>query len=212
MLFPDVYVTKFFFKYGLDKAPGSVLELGCGNGNNARLFTEYGWTVTGIDIDAGALDNARANWSDEPPNSWEFIQADLRDGLPDVDGPFDALVANGSLLYFERGYLERLLDQVRPLLRPGSPIHVKLRTVDDWRFGQGELVEPDTYRLTLTETGEEGATMAFYTADGIRTLLEERLGPLSGVQVLLERHDNVQNGILVENRDVTVWASLAAKR
>jgi SAM-dependent methyltransferase len=209
MLFPDVYVTKFFFKYGLDKAPGSLLELGCGNGNNARLFTEYGWQVTGIDVDPTAIANACANWDQEPTDAWAFIERDLRDGLPELEGPFDALVANGSLLYFERRYLEALLDQARPLLQPGAPIHVKLRTVEDWRYGRGDLVEADTFRLTVTETGEAGAVMAFYTPEGIQEILETHLGPLTDVQRLLERHDNVQNGVHVENRDVVVWGRLA---
>lgn len=206
MLFPDVYVTKFFFKFGLDKTPGRLLELGCGNGNNARLFTEYGWTVTGLDVDGQALANARTNWENEPSGTWEFIEADLRDPLPDLDGPFDALVANGSLLYFERRYLEAVLDQVRPLLRPGAPVHVKLRTTEDWRYGKGEPLEPDTFRLTVAETSEAGSVMAFYTPQGIQDLLETHLGPLTDVQRLLENHDNVQNGVHVANRDVVVWA------
>lgn len=36
--FPDEYVIKFFFKEGLHKNSAKVLELGCANGNNARLF------------------------------------------------------------------------------------------------------------------------------------------------------------------------------
>jgi SAM-dependent methyltransferase len=205
MLFPDVYVTKFFFKYGLDKAPGRLLELGCGNGNNARLFAEYGWTVTGLDIDSAALANARANWENEPTGTSEFIEADLRDPLPDLEGPYDALVANASLYYFERNHLEALLDQVRPLLRPGAPVHILVRTTDDWRYGKGEAIEADTYRLNLWQTAEEGAVMTFYRPDDLRSLVEAHLGPLSEVTTLLSTHENTQHGLLIDNHDVVIW-------
>lgn len=206
MLFPDVYVTKFFFKFGLDKTPGRLLELGCGNGNNARLFTEYGWTVTGLDIDSAALANARANWENEPAGTWEFIEADLREPLPHLEGPFDALVANASLYYFERSRLEAVLDQVRPLLRHGAPVHILVRTTDDWRYGRGDLVEPDTYRLSLWQTAEEGAVMTFYRPDDLQSLVGDHLGPISEVTALLSTHENTQHGLLIENHDVVLWA------
>jgi hypothetical protein len=36
--FPDEYVTRFYFKKGLQSLAGTALELGCGNGNNLALF------------------------------------------------------------------------------------------------------------------------------------------------------------------------------
>jgi SAM-dependent methyltransferase len=208
MLFPDIYVTKFFFKFGLDKAPGSLLELGCGNGNNARLFAEYGWRVTGVDMDPAALDNARANWDQEPAESWSFIERDLREGLPALDEPFNALVGNGSLFYFERHYLEELLSQARRVLAPGAHVYFKFRTRDDWRYGKGEEIEKDTFRINVWQTAEEGATMAFYEPDDLRALIEDRLGTLHDCQVLFESHENIQHDLRIDNRDVIVWGRL----
>jgi len=208
MLFPDVYVTKFFFKSGLASAPGSLLELGCGNGNNARLFAEYGWTVTGIDMSAEGLAAAQSNWSNEPTDSWSFIERDLRQGLPPLEGPFDALVANGSLYYFERSYLTELLEETRSVLAPGARVYFKFRTPEDWRYGKGREVERDTFQLEIDETGESGATMAFYTAEDLCQLLDATIGPLHDRHVLLESHQNVQNGVLVDNRDVIVWGRI----
>lgn len=205
MVFPDVYVTKFFFKFGLDKAPGRLLELGCGNGNNARLFAEYGWSITGLDIDASALANARSNWADEPAGTWAFLEADLREPLPDLEGPFDALVANASLYYFERSYLEALLDRVRPHLRPGAPVHILVRTTEDWRYGRGEQIEPDTFRLDVWQTAEEGAVMTFYRPDDLRALIQDHLGPMSEVTTLVSGHENPQHGLLITNHDVVIW-------
>lgn len=205
MLFPDVYVTKFFFKNGLEKKPGSLLELGGGNGNNARLFAEYGWTVTGVDMSPTGIADARANWENEPADSWSFIEQDLREGLPELSGPFNALVGNGSLFYFERHYLEDLLTSTRDYLSPGAHVYFKFRTPEDWRFGKGPELERNTFRIDVWETGEEGATMAFYEPSEVCELLDSTLGPLQDRVVLLESHENIQNGLLIDNRDVIVW-------
>ncbi len=54
--------------------------------------------------------------------------------------------------------------------------------------------------------------MTFYTPEGIQQLVEQHLEPLVDTQRLLERHDNVQHGVHVENRDVVVWGRYAADR
>jgi len=205
MLFPDVYVTKFFFKNHLDGRDGSLLELGGGNGNNARLFAEYGWNVTVVDMSQASLDDGRSNWSAEPADTWSFVEQDLRNGLPDLTGPFDVLVGNGSLFYFERHYLESLLTECRSVLIPDALVYFKFRTPEDWRYGRGSELEKDTFRLDVWETGEEGATMAFYEPSEVCDLLDRALGPLKDRVVLLESHENIQNGQLVDNRDVIVW-------
>ena len=208
MLFPDVYVTKFFFKSGLDRFQGSLLELGCGNGNNARLFTEYGWSVTGIDMSPSGLADARANWDAEPSEQWLFIKRDLREGLPELQGPFDALVANGSLYYFERHYLESLLTAARSVLAPGAAVYFKFRTPEDWRYGKGTEVERNTFLLEAEETGEGGSVIAFYEPDELCEIVDSTLGPLRDTHVLLESHQNIQNGTLIDNRDVIVWGRI----
>ena len=209
MLFPDVYVTKFFFHFGLAGNPGRVLELGCGNGNNARLFAEYGWQVTGVDLDPTGLEAARANWSEESPETGLFLEHDLREGLPALPDLYNALVANGSLYYFERHFLESLLDDTRGVLAPGAAVYFKFRTPNDWRYGQGAEVEKDTFRISATQTREEGATMAFYEPNDLVALIEKHLGPLTKTQVLLESHQNPRHGLIIDNHDVIVWGRVA---
>jgi len=54
--YPDIYITRFFFKEILHKSPGKVLELGCGNGSNLTLFVEYNWNVYGLSNSKNYLD------------------------------------------------------------------------------------------------------------------------------------------------------------
>jgi len=76
-------------------APGTVLELGCGEGADAIWFARQGWTVTAVDISATALGAAaeaaaRAGVAD----AIRFERRDLAAGLP--AGSFD-LVATAFL-------------------------------------------------------------------------------------------------------------------
>jgi SAM-dependent methyltransferase len=46
-------------KHVHDLAPGTALEVGCGDGALAVWLAERGWRVTGVDADLGALERAR---------------------------------------------------------------------------------------------------------------------------------------------------------
>jgi SAM-dependent methyltransferase len=59
--YPDEYVIRWFYKEGLERVPGRVLELGCGDGNNLLPFVDYGWDVVGIDYDENSIANGRHN-------------------------------------------------------------------------------------------------------------------------------------------------------
>lgn len=73
-------------------APGRALDVGSGEGADARWLADQGWTVTAVDISQVAIDRAQQNDS-RATIAWH--QADLTVG--DVpDGPFELV----ALHYF----------------------------------------------------------------------------------------------------------------
>lgn len=199
--FPDEFVVRHFYKRGLAERTGKVLELGCGTGNNLALYLEYGWRATGLDYDAAALADARANLGEGP----ELIQADLAHGAPNLDGPFDALIIPNLLCYLTLDEARAVLTGFRPALAPGAEVFVRTRLVDDYRYGRGTEEEPDGFRLATPETGEAGLFNRFYTPAGLVALLKETLR-LSERTELAVRFDNVQAGRRVPgNSDLVVW-------
>ena len=158
--FPEEYLIRFFFKHGLHNATGKVLEAGCANGCNLRLFREYGWDTVGIDISGDSICDAEANFAAMPgaDSGYRFIRHDLTGGLPsDLEGPFDCLLFPSSLYYIPRASAVRVLSEARRLARPGAAIYLRMRTLGDFRFGRGEQVELHAFRLTTEITGERGA-------------------------------------------------------
>ena len=62
--------------------PGSALDLGCGEGADAIWLTQRGWSVTGVDVSAVALERAAAHAADAGCRI-EWIRQDLVDWIPD---------------------------------------------------------------------------------------------------------------------------------
>jgi SAM-dependent methyltransferase len=77
-LWPYTDIASKFSKYFTNNEPLSehitVLELGCGAGNNSRLFSDNSINYEGIDFSKSAIEFANSNYQDENTN---FVYADL---------------------------------------------------------------------------------------------------------------------------------------
>lgn len=202
MRFPDDYVVRMFFKEGLQRRPGRVLELGCGSGNNLMLFQDFGWSVTGVDINAQSLDDARHNLGSD---NVHLIKADLSDSLPPIEGQFDCIILPSVNYYIPRQAFTRLLGALWPKLRSGSVFYLRSRLLDDWRFGRGDEVERNGYVLNCTETGEHGLLNVFYSIDELRALLVAPPSSLTLTQCLRVHYENPQQGVTIGNSEVVIW-------
>ena len=202
--YPDEFVVRHFFKRGLSERTGRMLELGSGTGNNLSLYLTWGWDCVGLDYDDQALADARFNLGDGPA----LLQADLSKSLPDLQGPFDALIIPNMLCYLTASQAETLFTGLRAHMAPGCEVFVRTRLTDDYRYGRGTEEEPDGFRLATPETGEEGLFNRFYTPAGLVELLARTLA-LTERTELAVRFDNVQAGRRVPgNSDLVVWGRL----
>jgi SAM-dependent methyltransferase len=212
--FPEECLIRFFFKHGLQNLPGRVLEAGCANGCNLRLFREYDWETVGIDISRDAVCDAEANFAGmtgaEGP--YRFIEHDLTQGLPhDLDGRFECVLFPSSLYYIPRASMIRVLSDARRCARPGAAYYLRMRTLADYRFGRGKSIEHNGFRLTTEVTGERGAINVFYNDHELVDMLREHLGAdPANMNILHVDYQNVQNDIVVSNTDVVISGCLEA--
>ncbi len=108
--------------------PASVLEVGCGNGVNARRMAELGYSVTAIDSSVSGIEAAR-----RIDSTVRFEASSIYDPLADRFGTFDVVVA---LEVIEHLYDPRALARgLHDLLKPGghallsTPYHGWLKNV-----------------------------------------------------------------------------------
>jgi SAM-dependent methyltransferase len=146
----------------LPRAPGRVLDCGCGPGDNAKLLKELGWRVTGITLDVRERSAAL-------PFCDEVFLGDLEQGLPDeVSECFDVVLMSHVLEHLARP--ARLLADVRERLGVDGVVAVALPNVLHYqqrvRFLRGDFRYTDTGILDRTH-------LRFYTYTTGRQLLEE---------------------------------------
>ena len=78
-------------------SPGSALDLGCGTGDSAIYLARHGWTVTGVDYVAKAVDKARAKAAAAKVDV-TFHRADVtRLSSEGIGSGFDLIVDSGCL-------------------------------------------------------------------------------------------------------------------
>lgn len=135
-------------------ATAPILDLGCGTGvPTAKIFTESGRRVVGVDISEGMLKLAR----DQVPAA-EFVKADVRE-LPADYGSFGAVTAFFSLLMLSRADIEQTLAKIAGWLQPGG------------YFGLG-MVNLDTDSLPIEFLGVP-VTVSGYPQDELTARVAE---------------------------------------
>jgi len=110
---------------------GKILDLGCGSGRDAKVFSEKGYEVTGIDRSKELLKIAR-----ETAPKAQFFEMDIL-YLSYPDQTFDGIWAASSILHLPKKEVPRCLKEAYNVLKPEGALYVCVKK------GDGEKLEPD---------------------------------------------------------------------
>ena len=144
----------------------TILELGCGTGNDAARLARAGYSVTAIDLSAEAIEQARLKFG----TLATFMVADMTQRLPFPDGGFDAVMSNVAVHMFPDGVTRAVFAEVGRLVRAGGLFVFHVNALEDRELRARSLpareLEPDYV------AEESGQTMHFFSEAYLRELLE----------------------------------------
>ncbi|EKD53616.1 MAG: type 11 methyltransferase [uncultured bacterium] len=142
---------------------GTVLEVGCGIGNEAYLLKEMGYDYLGIDNSRSMLKEAKSICPEG-----NFVCQDFRS--IGISSEFDGLVAFAALLHLEKEEMTATLVTLRNQLRPGG---IGLFTL---KKGSGTEIDAKG-RFYSYYSSEE---LAGYFLDAGFTVLEHKIKEAKG--------------------------------
>jgi ubiquinone/menaquinone biosynthesis C-methylase UbiE len=87
--------------------------------------------------------------------------------LPFAEASFHAVVSYGSFYYGTAQVMQQAIVEAHRVLAPGGKSFVVLRSTDDYRYGKGRELGPNTYELDIPETNELGTIQHFLAAEDV---------------------------------------------
>lgn len=146
-----------------DKITGSLLDAGCGTGDNALFFAERGHKVTGIDFLAEPIKRAKQKAAERGVTATFLVKDALT--LKDWSERFDNVIDSGLFHVFSDEDRRRYVEGLAVVLKPGGrlfllcfsdaepgdqgPRRVSRKEIED-AFDEGwevEIVEPSRFEV-----------------------------------------------------------------
>ncbi len=139
-----------------------VLELGCGNGKTLSAMLRYPWTITALDVSAGAVMLGRI----AAPERADFLVADAC-LLPFRDLAFDAVFAFHVMGHVHHADRETMASEVTRVLKHEGMLFFRDFGVEDMRAGMGEEIEHGTFMRG------QGVITHYFTEDEAESLFSQ---------------------------------------
>jgi ubiquinone/menaquinone biosynthesis C-methylase UbiE len=142
-------------------ADSSILELGCGEGNDSAYFAQKGHKVLATDFSDVVIAQNQERW---PNPNLQFTVHDTSTSLEYPDNSFDVAYARLSLHYFPDQDTRRIFAEIARVLKPGGYLCFMCKEVHDPIYGRGAEIEPHMFEL-------EGHVRHFFSEVYTRELL-----------------------------------------
>jgi len=105
-----------------DQITGSVLDSGCGTGENALFFASRGQKVTGIDFLAEPISLAKQKAAERGLTAMFMVMDAL--ALKDFPEGFDTVIDSGLFHVFSDEDRRRYVDGLASILKPGGRLYL----------------------------------------------------------------------------------------
>ncbi len=123
-----------------------VLDLGCGAGRHTVCLAKNGFDVIGVDVSKSALRIAKGWVKKENLEEVALVQTTMT-SIPFRDNQFDAVIGVSVIHHAVKKDIEATINEVYRILKRNGVLLANLASVSDPRCGEGEMVEPGTFRI-----------------------------------------------------------------
>jgi SAM-dependent methyltransferase len=148
-----IATVELFKKNGLNK----ILIPGFGYGRNARIFTDNGFKVTGIEISQTAIDLAKKHYGDNIKVYHGSVGS-----MPFDQELYDGIFCYALIHLLSANERTKLINDCYNQLKPdGYMVFVAISKMDT-RYGEGKEVSKDTFET------KHGVTLFFYDSDSVK--------------------------------------------
>lgn len=121
----------------IEKIPkGKVLDLGCGIGQYTKYFLDKGFEVISSGISTLALNKLK-----ESIDASCVIQMDMEKNFPFKENEFELVFANLSIHYFDKAHTEKILKEVKRVLKKGGYFIGSVNSSRTVQFLNGDIIE-----------------------------------------------------------------------
>ena len=174
--------NRFLEAEASDLPPGRALDLACGEGRSAIWLASNGWTATGVDFSAVAIEKA-GRLATERGVEVEWICADVRSWTAPA-GAFDLVV----MLYLQLPAPDRavVLSSAATALAPGGTLLVVAHDSTNLEHGYGGPKDPAVlYTPTDVVTALEGRGLEIVRAEQVERPVQTDEGERVAIDALV---------------------------
>jgi len=133
------------YKDIIESCNSTILDLGCGAGNDTLYLIERNKNVLSCDYSQIALDKVKQNI--EGANTMLLDISNLP--YPFKDNTFEVIIADLTLHYFYEDTTFAIFKEIRRILTPNGVLLARVNAVSDTNFGAGNgtLLEENYYHV-----------------------------------------------------------------
>lgn len=130
------YAIKFF------PETGRIIDIGCGQGQDSRYFSEHGYDVVGIDFSENGINLAKQK---SESSKIDFEVMDISEPLSFEDASFDVVYSHLAVHYFNSEKTKQIFRELSRILKIGGILAVFVNSVNDPEYKTGSKIEEDYF-------------------------------------------------------------------
>jgi ubiquinone/menaquinone biosynthesis C-methylase UbiE len=119
-----------------------ILELGCGQGQDAVYFAKQGHEVAATDFSDIVIEK---NKQRHQIPGLTFGQLDISRPMPFANETFDVVYSSLSLHYFTDGVTKNIFKELARILKTNGQLSFVVKSIKDFYYDKGTEIEKDMY-------------------------------------------------------------------